>query len=146
VEHEERRMRALTVSFAARDSVRVSRVTGLTALEHLYAPGSVLVDPDSRVLYFFVPSGSAAGWALPGVVVRPAGELRLPPAGRSVPPGAYWLTTVSRGLRCIPPVSLLAAIEAALRSGQAGTSPRAQVYDSMAANDLRASACGRSEA
>jgi hypothetical protein len=108
-------MRASTGT-SARDIVCVPRITGLAVLKYLGAPGSVLVDPCERVLYFFVPSGSASSWSIPGVDVRPTDGLPLPPPTRSVPPGAYWLTAATHGPRCIRPLSLLAAIKMTLKS------------------------------
>jgi hypothetical protein len=117
----------------ASDTVRVPRVTGLAVLKHLCLPGSVLVDPGAKAVYFFVPSGTASTWAFPGVDVRPAAGLPLPPPTRNGPPGAYWLTAATHGPRCLRPVELLAAIRSALCPDD--------VLNSRSA-ELRAGDCG----
>jgi hypothetical protein len=100
----------------ARDAVRVVRHIGLAALRKLRDPGPVLVDPAEKAVYFFVPTGSVAGWRIPGVgVISPAESLSLPAVDHSTPPGPYWLTAPAYALWCTPANELLVAITAALR-------------------------------
>lgn len=86
------------------DAVRVASLYGIIAISHLrLASGPVIEElieqQDARVVYWFVPPGSADSWDLRGVQVLKDQAPALPPVGQT---GAghslYWL---------IPPVSSL---------------------------------------
>lgn len=105
----------------ARDAVRVVRYIGLAALKSLRNPGSVLVSPAERALYFFVQTGSVTDWEIPGVgLISPAEQISLPADDCSSPPGPYWLTARSGVLRCTTADELFAAIRGVLREEEDG--------------------------
>lgn len=74
------------------DVIRVPRSAGIRVLE-LLGPrnGAVIEDPHEPALYWFVPTGTAATWDIPGT--RPLGmtqHLVVPPPERVRGPGPHW--------------------------------------------------------
>ncbi|WP_351232172.1 hypothetical protein [Streptomyces sp. NPDC002133] len=98
------------------DAVRVPRSVGLTALSILGArSGAVLEDPGALALYWFVPAGAAADWAVTNT--RPIGRgtfVVIPPPLRIEGPGPHWRICPTDGTWTTQPGALQAAIEAAL--------------------------------
>lgn len=86
------------------DAVRVPRYLGLAALDQFpSSPGPVIVDPQSRTLYFFVPKGSTDSWSLPQITpLRESQFLVVPPETRISPPGPYWLVEPGPGDHRMP--------------------------------------------
>jgi hypothetical protein len=80
------------------EAIRVGRYYGLQALTRLRFPGTVAVDPEGSVIYFFVAAGATAAWQpIPAhwpLAVTTAPD--LPAANRLTPPGAYWLVPPRR--------------------------------------------------
>ncbi|MGW8948838.1 hypothetical protein [Streptomyces sp. NPDC055709] len=74
------------------DAVRVPRNVGLTALSILGSrSGAVLEDPGALVLYWFIPAGAAANWAVTDTRALGAGSfVVIPPPRRTQGPGPHW--------------------------------------------------------
>jgi len=81
------------------DAVRMPRFIGLQTLNALKAPpGAIAVEPGARSLYFFVPPGTTRTWHLPqSTALGETNHVVLPPDGKELPPGPYWLISPLRG-------------------------------------------------
>lgn len=90
------------------DAVRVPRFMGLAVLDRMQSsPGSVIVDPQERALYFFVPKGATSSWDLAEVRLLRGGQfLVVPPSDRFLPPGPYWLVEPGHWLSLASPEEL----------------------------------------
>jgi hypothetical protein len=107
------------------DAVRVPRQLGLAAMSILGTrAGAVVEDPMQAVVYFFVPVGTAAGWAAENTYPLPGGEtVPLPPARRTDGPGPHWRVRPGEDRWITDPAALHAALEDAFgpRIGEEST-------------------------
>lgn len=74
------------------DTIRVPRQLGLAAMAILGSRcGAVLEYPDKAAVYYFVPRGTAARWALEGTQALGKGStLTIPLARCTTAPGPHW--------------------------------------------------------
>ncbi|WP_432135886.1 hypothetical protein [Streptomyces sp. bgisy154] len=101
-----------TVAVDDWDVIRVPRQLGLAAMAILGArAGAVVEDPLPGALYFFVPCGTAAGWAAENTQAIPQGErVPLPPRRRTSGPGPHWRVCPGEDGWLTDPAALHAAI------------------------------------
>ncbi|MGH4029365.1 hypothetical protein ACQB60_10570 [Actinomycetota bacterium Odt1-20B] len=108
------------------DVVRVPRHIGVRALEVLGTrSGAVIEDPNEPALYWFVPTGAAAVWDIPGT--RPLGlnqHLVVPPARRVRGPGPHWRICPADGELITDTVALRAAVQDAMATPRAPLTER----------------------
>ncbi|MFJ6634041.1 hypothetical protein ACIQMR_22030 [Streptomyces sp. NPDC091376] len=102
------------------DAVRVPRNVGLTALSILGSgSGAVLEDPSALALYWFIPAGAGADWAITNTRALGAGSfVVIPPRRRTQGPGPHWRICPGEGAWKTDPNALKAAIEDALDSAR----------------------------
>ena len=74
------------------DAIRVPSQIGLAAMTILGARcGAVAVNPYSRVVYYFVPRGTAAEWDVERTrAIGQGGTVTIPPARWTHGPGPHW--------------------------------------------------------
>jgi len=98
------------------DAIRAPIVIGNRALQILgHRSGAVLEDPSGRSMYWFVPPGTAASWALCDTSALGRGvTVVVPPKRKTLPPGPYWRICPSDGALLTNAGGLLAALQDAL--------------------------------
>lgn len=74
------------------DAVRVPRSVGYDTVRILgVRAGAVLEDPQEACVYFFIETGAALTWNVPGTRVLARGShVVIPPARRAQGPGPHW--------------------------------------------------------
>lgn len=78
------------------DAIRVPRSLGLAAMSILGSRCGAVVE-DRTVLYYFVPTGTAAQWQDDSSRALGAGvTVTIPPARRTQGPGPHWRITPAR--------------------------------------------------
>ncbi|MGW7001457.1 hypothetical protein ACWGCW_01170 [Streptomyces sp. NPDC054933] len=103
------------------DAIKVPRHIGLAALETLQGTaGPVIVDPADRALYFFVAPGTSLAWDVPDTrALGDATYVVVPPLGRRMPPGPYWLNPSGGPREHTPAAALRLALLAAIAEADA---------------------------
>ena len=98
------------------DAVKVPSRLGYAALELLaHESGAVIEDFFGSCLYWLVPPGTAAGWALPYIsVLGQSCYLAVPPAHRTHQLGLRWLVPCREGQILTDPHLLHEALEATI--------------------------------
>lgn len=98
------------------DAVRTPLALGQRTLDILgRRSGAVIEDPIGRVLYWLIPTGSAAAWQLSDIRVLGAGaHLAVPPPRRTQRPGPHWRICPGDGQLVTDAHALHAAISDAL--------------------------------